>query len=388
MRVILYTGKGGVGKTTVSAATALRCAQLGYRTAVLSTDLAHSLADSFDCKLGPEPIQIADRLWAQESDISYNLDRYWSTVQKWINALFAWRGVDELVAEELAVLPGMDELANLLWIDTHARSGQFDVVIVDCAPTGETLRLLSFPEIARWWVEKLLPVHRRVASVLRPVMRTWIGMPLPENDVYDSVQELFAQLDGMHAMLVDPDRTTVRLVLNAEKMVIKESQRTYTYLNLFGYPTDLVVCNRLLPPAVQDDYFADWKALQAHYRQEVEDSFSPLPILDVPLMGQEVSGFGALEKLAGAIYDDKDPTDIYHRGPTQTVEQVNGECLLKLRLPLTSKGDVHLLTSGDELVVHVGQHKRNVILPRALAGLDTIGARFEDDTLVVRFAKK
>ncbi|HEY3118973.1 MAG TPA: TRC40/GET3/ArsA family transport-energizing ATPase [Chloroflexota bacterium] len=388
MRIIMYTGKGGVGKTTVSAATAVRCAQLGYRTVVLSTDLAHSLADSFDLKLGPEPIEIAPNLWAQESDITYNLDRYWNTIQKWINALFAWRGVDQLVAEELAVLPGMDELANLLWIDTHARSGLFDVIIVDCAPTGETLRLLSFPEIARWWVEKLLPVHRRVASVLRPVMRTWIGMPLPTDDVYDSVQDLFQQLDEMHAMLVDPERTTVRLVLNAEKMVIKESQRTYTYLNLFGYPADLIVCNRLLPPEVENGYFGDWKASQARYRRDIEDSFSPLPILDVPLMEKEVTGLESLEELARAIYGDADPTTVYHRGATQIVEPHDGEYWLKLPLPLTSKGDVRLLTSGDELVVHVGAHKRNVILPRVLAGLETLGARFEDDTLIVRFAKK
>ena len=178
---------------------------MGYRTVVLSTDLAHSLADSFDTKLGPEPTPLAENLWGQESDIYYNLDLYWKTVQNWINALFAWRGVDEMVAEELAVLPGMDELANLLWIDAHNQSGQFDVMIVDCAPTGETLRLLSFPEIARWWVDKLLPVHRRMAKVLRPVVRTWVGMPLPGRRVYDSVQDLFIHLDEMHATLVDPE---------------------------------------------------------------------------------------------------------------------------------------------------------------------------------------
>ncbi len=387
MRVMLYTGKGGVGKTTISAATAVRCAQLGYRTVVLSTDLAHSLSDSFDRKLGPEPVLLADNLWAQESDIYYNLDLYWKTVQKWINALFAWRGVDEMVAEELAVLPGMDELANLLWIDTHRKSGQFDVMIVDCAPTGETLRLLSFPEIARWWVEKLLPVHRRMANVLRPVVRTWIGMPLPDNEVYDSVQDLFFQLDGMHATLVDSDTTTVRLVLNPERMVIKEAQRTYTYLNLFGYPTDLVVCNRLLPSGVTDPYFAEWKASQTVYRQQVEESFAPLPIVDVPLFGKEIVGMDALEELAAAVYGEGDPAEIRYRGRTVTTEQVNGEYLLKLRVPFTAKDDVHLLTSGDELVVHVGNQKRNVTLPRALVGLETRGAKLEGDTLVIRFAK-
>jgi arsenite-transporting ATPase len=384
---MLYTGKGGVGKTTVSAATAVRCAQLGYRTVVFSTDLAHSLADSFDTKLGPEPMELAPNLWAQESDIYYNLDRYWSNVQGWINALFAWRGVDEMVAEELAVLPGMDELANLLWIDTHQKSGEFDVVIVDCAPTGETLRLLSFPEIARWWVEKLLPVHRRMATVLRPVMKTWIGMPLPGDEVYESVQDLFAQLDDMHATLIDPERTTVRLVLNPEKMVIREAQRTYTYLNLFAYPSDLVVCNRVLPASVMDAYFADWKSSQAHYREQVEESFAPLPIVDVPLFGKEVVGMEALQEMAEAVYGATDPTEIRYRGRTVTTEQTAEGYAMRLRLPFTEKGDIHLRTAGDELIVHVGAQKRNVILPRALVGLETIGAQFEGDTLVVRFAK-
>ncbi len=388
MRVMLYTGKGGVGKTTISAATAVRCAQLGYRTVVLSTDLAHSLSDSFDVKLAPEPVPLSENLWAQESDIYYNLDLYWKTVQKWINALFAWRGVDEMVAEELAVLPGMDELANLLWIDTHRKSGQFDVMIVDCAPTGETLRLLSFPEIARWWVEKLLPVHRRMANILRPVVRTWIGMPLPDNEVYDSVQDLFVQLDDMHATLVDPETTTVRLVLNPERMVIKEAQRTFTYLNLFGYPTDLVVCNRLLPKEVNDPYFADWKASQAMYREQVEESFAPLPIVDVPLFGKEIVGMDSLAELARAVYADTDPAEIRYRGQTVTTEQVDGEYLLKLRVPFTSKGDVHLLMAGDELIVHVGHQKRNVTLPRALVGLETRSAKLEGDTLIVRFAKR
>jgi arsenite-transporting ATPase len=388
MRVMLYTGKGGVGKTTISAATAVRCAQMGYRTVVLSTDLAHSLSDSFDMKLAPEPVQLADNLWAQESDIYYNLDLYWKTVQKWINALFAWRGVDEMVAEELAVLPGMDELANLLWIDTHRKSGEFDVMIVDCAPTGETLRLLSFPEIARWWVEKLLPVHRRMANVLRPVVRTWIGMPLPDNAVYDSVQDLFFQLDDMHATLVDQETTTVRLVLNPERMVIKEAQRTYTYLNLFGYPTDLVVCNRLLPNQVNDPYFAQWKASQASYREQVEESFAPLPIIDVPLFGKEIVGMEALSEMAAAVYGESDPAEIRYRGRTVMTEQVDGEYLLKLRVPFVTKGDVHLLTSGDELVVHVGNQKRNVTLPRALVGLTTRGARLDGDTLVIRFEKR
>src|SRR5947199_3798377 len=337
MRVMLYTGKGGVGKTTISAATATRCASLGYRTVVLSTDLAHSLSDSFDRKLGPEPVLLMENLWAQESDIYYNLDLYWKTVQKWINALFAWRGVDEMVAEELAVLPGMDELANLLWIDTHRKSGEFDVIIVDCAPTGETLRLLSFPEIARWWVEKLLPVHRLMAAFLRPVMRTWIGMPLPDDEVYDSVQELFVQLDDMHATLVDPDITTVRLVLNPEKMVIKEAQRTYTYLNLFGYFTDLVICNRMLPAEAVDGYFEQWKASQAKYFGLVQEAFAPIPILTAKLMHDEVVGLERLEEFGGVIYGEADPTLVMHEGTAQEIRQEGDQFVLSIALPFVSK---------------------------------------------------
>src|ERR671933_1381352 len=273
MRIILYTGKGGVGKTTVAAATALRCAELGYRTVVMSTDLAHSLADSFDRPLAPEPLQLGPNLWAQETDIYYNLKTYWGRVQEWLNALLAWRQVDEIVADEVSILPGMEELANLLWINRHRERGQFDIVVVDCAPTGETLRLLSFPEIGRWWIEKVLPIHRAAAQIVRPIVRATSGMPLPENDVYEAVQDLFDQLDRLHAMLVDPKLSSVRLVLNPEKMVLKEAQRTYTYFNLFGYPCDLVVCNRVLPRDIQDDYFDAWKRTQSRHLEEIEQRF-------------------------------------------------------------------------------------------------------------------
>jgi arsenite/tail-anchored protein-transporting ATPase len=388
MRILLYTGKGGVGKTTVSAATAVRLAEMGYRTMVMSTDLAHSLADSFDRRLAPEPIEIAPNLWAQETDIYYNLKTYWGKVREWLNALLAWRQVDEIVADEVSILPGMEELANLLWINRHRERGQFDVVVVDCAPTGETLRLLSFPEIGRWWIDKILPVHRAAAQVIRPLVRATSGLPMPENDVYDAVQELFRQLDQLHAMLVDPDLTSVRLVLNPEKMVVQEAQRTYTYFNLFGYPSDLVVCNRVLPHDVQDDYFAAWKATQAKYLGEIEQRFSPMPVLEVPLFKDEVVGLERLRELAHALYGADDPTRIYWRGKTQQVERSNGGYILRLPLPFTAKSDVNLVKLGDELVVQVGQHKRNLILPRILVGLETAGAKFEGDELQIAFVRQ
>jgi arsenite-transporting ATPase len=387
MRILLYTGKGGVGKTTVAAATAVRLAELGQRTVVMSTDLAHSLADSFDRRLEPEPVQIAPNLWAQETDIYYNLKNYWGRVQEWLNALLAWRQVDEIVADEVSILPGMEEMANLLWINRHRERGEFDTIVVDCAPTGETLRLLSFPEIGRWWIEKALPVHRAAATVVRPFMRAATGMPLPENDVYDAVQELFGQLDRLHGMLVDPELTSVRLVLNPEKMVIQETQRTYTYFNLFGYPCDLAICNRVIPSSVHDAFFSTWKETQARHRLEIEQRFAPLPVLEAPLFQDEIVGLERLREMAGVIYGDDDPSRVYWRGHGQRVERANGGYLLRLPLPFTEKRDVELTKLGDELLVLVGQHRRKIILPRILVGLEPAGARFEGDELLVSFSR-
>src|SRR6266511_1666444 len=387
MRIILYTGKGGVGKTSVAAATAVRTAQLGYRTVVMSTDLAHSLADSFDLPRAPEPVQIAPNLWAQETDIYYNLRTHWGRVQEWLRALLAWRQIDDIVADEVSILPGMEELANLLGVNRHRESGEYDVIVVDCAPTGETLRLLSFPEIGRWWIDKFLPIHRAAATVVRPIVRATVGMPMPEDDVYDAVQDLFGQLDRLHGMIVDAGMTSARLVINPEKMVIKEAQRTWTYFNLFGYPSDLVVLNRVLPDAIHDAYFAGWKESQARYRAMVEERFAPVPIREVPLFQDEVVGLERLEEMARALFGDEDPAQIFFRGRSQAIERTDGGYVLTLPLPFVEKGDVNLLHAGDELLVQVGPHKRNVILPRVLVGLVTSGAKFDGDSLRIRFTR-
>jgi len=388
MRVILLTGKGGVGKTTVAAATALRSARLGYRTVVLSTDAAHSLGDSFDIPLGPEPKAIGDKLWAQETDVEYNLRKHWGIVEQWLRSLLQWRGLDELVADEIAILPGMDELSALLWVNQHCGSGDFDVVIVDCAPTGETLKLLSFPDVAGWWVEKMLPIHRRVVGVLRPVIRPFTNLPLPGDDVYDAGEDLFRRLEGLHALLADPDVSSVRLVLNPEKMVIKEAQRTFTYLNLYGYATDAVVCNRLLPEAVQDGYFQAWKIAQQEHFRVIQESFSPLPVFTVPLMEQEVVGTVMLEKVAAALYGDEDPTRLFVRGPVQEVVSEDGRYVLTIALPFVTKEELSLVRNADELVVHAGNFKRNIILPHLLQGLPVLGAKFEGDKLRISFGEE
>jgi arsenite-transporting ATPase len=387
MRVILYTGKGGVGKTSVAAATALRSAHLGYRTLVMSTDAAHSLGDSFDMPLGGEPAPIVDNLRGQELDVFREIDRHWGTLQDWLKVLMAWRGLDEVVAEEMAVLPGMEELAGLLHLVNHCDQGEYDVIVVDCAPTGETLRLLSFPDVARWWMHRIFPIERVAARIARPVLRRVTDLPLPNDEVFSAVKQLFAKLEEMRGILTDPATSSVRLVLNPEKMVIKEAQRTFTYLNLYGYATDLVVCNRVIPEAVSDSYFQAWKETQERYYQQVEEAFAPLPILKAPLMEQEVMGLAMLDRFAEAVYGALDPTAVLHQGQIHQIRQEDSQYVLTLTVPFITKEEISLSQVGDELVVQVGNFKRNIILPRALVGMESRGAKLEDDRLSIRFAR-
>ncbi len=387
MRIILYTGKGGVGKTSVAAATALRSAGLGHRTLVMSTDTAHSLGDSFDTPLSGEPLKLADNLWGQELDVFQEVDQHWGTLQEWLRVLMAWRGVDEVLAEEMAVLPGMEELAGLLYLLNYSQGDQYDVIVVDCAPTGETLRLLSFPDVMRWWLHHIFPIQRMAARLSRPVLRRVTDLPLPEDEVFQAVKDLFGKLDKVREILGDPGMSSVRLVLNPEKMVIKEAQRTYTYLNLYGYSTDSVVCNRVFPPEATDGYFTAWRETQDRYISMVGEAFQPLPVLMGPLMDQEVVGMPMLARFGERLFGDSDPTAVLYEGRPQDISQENGNYILRLALPFTEKRDVQLTQVGDELIVHVGSQKRNIILPRALIGAESEGATMEGDRLTIRFSR-
>jgi arsenite-transporting ATPase len=385
MRIILYTGKGGVGKTSVAAATALRCADLGHRTVVISTDAAHSLADSFDLPLGPEPTSVAPNLWGQELDVLYQMDKYWGNVQRYFATVLAWRGLDDLIAEELVVLPGMEELASLLQIVHLHDDCDYEVIIVDCAPTGATLQLLSFPDVARWYLEKIFPLERKAVQLSRPLLRAMTDLPVPDEELFDTVAELITELTRMHDLLSDPQKASVRLVLNPEKMVIKEAQRTFAYLNLYGFLTDAVISNRLIPARVQDSYFDSWKESHEKYSRMIEEAFSPLPIFKAPLFDQEVVGLDMLRRMAESIYGDGDPTEIAFVGRTHSVEKKDGRYILSVPLPFVEKQDLELTRSRDELIVHIGNRKRNLILPRVLASLDVQSAKFDEDTLVITF---
>jgi len=360
-------------------------AKHGYKTVVMSTDAAHSLGDSLDCQLGPEPVLISPNLWAQESNILYNIETHWGTVKKWLAALMMWRGVDEIVAEEIAVLPGMEELANLIWVYYYEKSQDYDVIVVDCAPTGESLRLLTFPEVAQWWLNKLLPVGRRLVPVTYPIVRRFTDMPLPDEQIFSTIDELFHQLDGLRLLLTNPQVTTIRLVLNPEKMVIKEAQRAYTYLNLYGYPTDAVICNRLIPQNAEGSYWEGWKSAQAENLKLIEECFSPLPTLKVPLLKSEVIGMKALEEVGRFLYNEDDPTRLLFEGKPMSIEQDNGSYMLTLELPFIAKGDVSLMRSGDELIVRIGNLRRNILLPQVLLGREVKGAQLDTSRLYIRF---
>ena len=386
MRVLLFTGKGGVGKTSVSAATALRCADLGYRTIVLSTDPAHSLADSFDLAIGNEPTPLAHNLWGQEIDLLHQMELHWGRVQEYMSAIFMWRGMSDLVAEETSVLPGMEELASLMQITALAESGLYDVIVVDCAPTGATLQLLAFPELARWYLDKIIPFQKAAIKMAGPMLKRLIEVPLPDEELFQSIEDLVLQLHRVSGLLSDPATSSMRLVLNPEKMVVQEAQRALTYLSLYGYATDMVVCNRMIPAVVSDGYFANWKEIQAKYRLFVEESFSPLPIMDVPWFDDEVVGVEMLRRMGSALYDAQDPTTIFYTGRSQEVRKINGVYQLRLPLPFVEKSDIKLTRSmHDELIVHIGNWKRNIALPRVLAGLPVQGARYEERDLVILF---
>ena len=394
MRILLYTGKGGVGKTSISAATALRSAQLGYRTVVLSTDPAHSLGDSFDMEIGNELTELAPNLWGQEIDLLNQMDRYWGTVQNYLNVLFAWQGMEGLVAEEAATLPGMEELASLMQITYLADSGDFDVIVIDAAPTGATLQLLGVPDIARWYLEKIFPFQRKTLQMARPVLSRLSDMPIPEDDVFASIEELIAMMERTSELLSDAEISSMRIVLNPEKMVVKEGQRVYTYMNLYGYPVDSVIVNRIFPTDLTDSYFDIWKKAQAENLALVRESFHPLPIFEVPFFEQEVTGVAMLQQMSTMLFGEDpvpggvgDPTNHLYIGKSQEIYRENGRYVLSIPLPLVEQEKVQLHRSVfDELIVHIGNWKHNIALPMGLAKLEIDGAKYDDDRLNIFFA--
>jgi arsenite-transporting ATPase len=385
MRVLLFTGKGGVGKTTVAAATAVRAARAGARTLVMSTDPAHSLADSFDVDVFDASTQIAPNLWAEQIDAQSRLESNWREIQEYFIQVMNWAGVETIQAEELSVIPGLDEIFSLIDVKRHADEQRWDLLVVDCAPTAETLRLLSLPEIMNWYIERIFPVQRRVTKAVRPVVSRITSIPIAGDRFYGAVERLHHNLESVHRILTDESSSSVRLVVNPEKMVIAEARRTYTYLGLFGYRVDAVVVNRIIPDDVTDPYFGKWKDIQSEHLQSVRESFEPVPILTSRLFDREIVGVGLLEDLAAEVYGTRGVADVLYRDdPIRVRRRANGY-VLSMRLPFVSRDDMDIHRRADELFVRVGSYKRNLILPATLQRLDVRGANFVGDRLEVAF---
>ena len=388
MRVLLFTGKGGVGKTTIAAATAVRSARAGKRTLVMSTDPAHSLGDSFEIEIGSEPALIEPNLWAEQIDAQDRLEGNWREIQDYFIQLMNWAGTETIQAEELTVIPGLDEIFALIDVKTHVESGAYDMLVVDCAPTAETLRLLSLPEVMNWYIERIFPVERRVVKAVRPIVSKMTTLPIAGDQVFGAIERLHRNLEAVKQILTDEKVSSVRLVVNPEKMVISEARRTYTYLGLFGYRVDAVIVNRVLPPDVTDPYFGKWKDIQSEHLATIHESFEPVPILEARLFDREMVGVPLLDEMGDEVYGDLDATSVLYRDDPIRVRKKGTGYILSMRLPFVSRDDMDIHRRGEELFVRVGSYKRNLVLPQTLKRMTVRGAAFEGDHLEIAFGRE
>jgi arsenite-transporting ATPase len=384
-RILLFTGKGGVGKTTTAAATALRCADAGLRTIVLSTDPAHSLADAFDVPLTSVGSPITPMLWGQQLDAQERLEDAWGEIQGYLQEVLGWAGLDAVEAEELSVIPGLDEIFSLSDIKSFAESGTWDVIVVDCAPTAETIRFLSLPDILSWYMDRIFPMERRLVKAVRPILTRVTSLPVAGEEVFDATRRFYDKLDGVRELLTDGDRTSVRLVVNPERMVIAEARRLSTYLSLFGYRVDAVIANRLLPDAVTDPWFKAWKEAHAEHLSAIEEGFSPLPVLRAELAPDELVGVERLRTFGQLLYGECDAAAVLHQGQPLSVARRGEDYILSLELPFADQDDLDLGRVEDELLVRVGPYRRGIVLPDSLKRRSVSGARMVGDRLEVTF---
>lgn len=387
MRIILYTGKGGVGKTSIAAATAVQAARLGYKTLVLSTDSAHSLADSLDQEIGYSPVRIQENLYVQEIDVNVELKQNYQVIQRFFTNYLRRQGFDKVVAEEFAIFPGMEELFSLLKVKEYYDKGSYDVVIIDCAPTGSTVRMLSFPDAIRWYMNKFFHIERKIMKTIRPIAERVMKVPLPNDEVYFSIEDLYLKIQEMNNILTNNTITSIRLIINPEKMVIKESQRAYTYLNLFGFCVDSVIANRILPKDLSNTYLEKWLSIQDKYLRIAEECFSPLPIYQAKMFDQEMVGIELLSQMAEDIFQGEDPVRILADGRPIEILPQGARHLLRIRFPSLKKEDFDLWLKGEELIVKAGPYKRNILLPGSLASLTIKEANYVHDCLEVIFGK-
>jgi arsenite/tail-anchored protein-transporting ATPase len=391
MRILLYAGKGGVGKTSVAGATGIITSLRGLKTLVLSLDPAHSLSDAFDLdrslmdKNMGKPIPIADKLWIQELDVHEEISKHWGEVHRYISVLLNASGIEDLLAEELAVLPGMEEVAALLYVNQYAKEKAYDLIILDCAPTAESIRFISLPKTLQWYMRKVFQVERRIMKYMRPMAKRLSDIPLPEDAYFESIEALFKRLQGVDELLTDPQITSARLVTNLEKMVLRETQRAFMFFSLHQLSIDAVVLNRVFDDSQELALPQVWQDSQQEYQKLAKTYFHPLPLLAVPYYQREVLGYERLLELGVRLYGERNPADVFYMQRPYEFLQENGAHIIKVHLPFVEKSEIDLSKVGDELIIRIGNFKRNLILPRALIQLETRKAQLIDDYLTIHF---
>jgi arsenite-transporting ATPase len=390
MRILLFSGKGGVGKTSLAAATGVQLARLGYRTLVMSVDPAHSLADSFDLETSlfhektGDPYTIADRLAIHEVNIQKEIKRHWREISAYVISVLRTTGISDVEAEELAILPGMEELSAMMWVNQFRREQRYDVIVLDCAPTAESMRFVSMPTTLDWYMKHIFPFQRTVLKAVRPLANRVSPVELPTDSYFANIQELFGKLDGIDELLENPRTTSVRLVTNPEKMVLRETQRAFVYFSLHGLTVDGIIVNRVLPEAITDSFFSEWRESQQRVLTEIDAYFSPVPVKRVPLFTHEVLGADRLQELARALYaDNEDPAAVTRTEAPYVFTKRDGHYEVQLQLPFAMKGEVGLFKKGDELVVQIGTLRRHIGLPTSMAALSPAHARLENKVLTV-----
>jgi arsenite-transporting ATPase len=390
MRILLFSGKGGVGKTSLAAATGLELSHLGYRTLVMSVDPAHSLADAFDIetelfhgKTG-DPYPINERLAIHEVNIQKEIKRHWKEISAYVVSVLRTTGISDVEAEELAILPGMEELSALMYVNQFRREQRYDVIVLDCAPTAESMRFVSMPTTLEWYMKHIFSFQRGLLKAVRPIANRVAPFELPSDNYFDNIQNLFGRLEGIDELLEDPQITSVRLVTNPERMVLRETQRAFVYFTLHGLAVDGILVNRVLPLAVTDAYFEEWRASQNRILEEIDAYFAPVPVKRIPLFTHEVLGRERLEELARALYaSGEDPAAIGRTEAPYTFAKRDGHYEVRLNLPFAAKGEVGLFKKGDELVVEIGTLRRHIGLPTSMAGLSPSRAKLENRILTV-----
>jgi arsenite-transporting ATPase len=391
LRILFFAGKGGVGKTSVAAATGIKSAELGQRTVIMSLDIAHSLSDIFDLEKSlmdynkGVPIKVRKNLWIQELDIQEEIERNWGEIHKYLSVLFKTTGLDEILAEELAILPGMEEVSLLLYINQYVRDKEFDVIILDCAPTGEAIRFISIPTTLDWYIKKIFKMEKTIAKFVGPVAKKIYKVPVPGDEYFDAIEYLFERLKGIDQIMVDPEITSVRLIANPEKIVLKETQRAFMYFCLYRMNIDAIIMNRVLPPKIKDSYFEAWQENQRYYMELAGEYFSPIPIFPVNLFRSEVLGYESLKKLAAQIYGERNPLERFFDGQPYNLTKEDGVYCLKIKIPFAGKDHVELNKVSDELIVRMGSFKKHLLLPRQVAASKSVKATMEEEYLNVCF---